>query len=88
MGKAITARLLADVERVAASVDGAVDVLVNNAGGVASRGMPEAHLAEMARAWEADYQSNVISAVMLTQADAGRPGRPPGGCGRAGRLRG
>jgi 3-oxoacyl-[acyl-carrier protein] reductase len=67
-----------DVERVAASVEGTVDVLVNNAGGVASRGMPDARLAEVARAWEADYQSNVISAVMLTQALLPRMRRPGG----------
>ena len=67
-----------DVERVAASVEGSVDVLVNNAGGVASRGMPETQLAEVARAWEADYQSNVISAVLLTQALLPRLRRPGG----------
>jgi 3-oxoacyl-[acyl-carrier protein] reductase len=67
-----------DVERVAASVDGTVDVLVNNAGGVASRGMPDARLAEVARAWEADYQSNVVSAVMLTHALLPRLRRPGG----------
>jgi len=57
-----------DVERVAARVGGPVDVLVNNAGGVASRGMPMAELADVAGAWEAEYQSNVISAVLLTHA--------------------
>jgi 3-oxoacyl-[acyl-carrier protein] reductase len=57
-----------DVERAAAGVGGTVDVVVNNAGGVASRGMPDGRLAEVARAWEADYQANVISAVLLTQA--------------------
>jgi 3-oxoacyl-[acyl-carrier protein] reductase len=67
-----------DVEGVAASVEGTVDVLVNNAGGVASRGMPESELAEVARAWEADYQSNVISAVMLTHALLPRLRRPGG----------
>ena len=67
-----------DVERVAASVDGTVDVLVNNAGGAASRGMPDAELAEVARAWEADYQANVISAVLLTQALLFRLRRPGG----------
>lgn len=67
-----------DVERAAASVEGTVDVLVNNAGGVASRGMPDADLADAARAWEADYQSNVISAVLLTQALLTRLRRPGG----------
>jgi len=67
-----------DVERVTAGVEGNVDVLVNNAGGVASRGMPDARLAEVVRAWEADYQANVISAVLLTHALLGRL-RSPGG---------
>lgn len=67
-----------DVERVAAAVADPVDVLVNNAGGVASRGMPDARLAEVARAWEADYQANVLSAVLLTQALLPRLRRPGG----------
>lgn len=67
-----------DVERVTAGVENTVDVLVNNAGGIASRGMPDAGLAEVARAWEADYQANVISAVMLTQALLARLRRPGG----------
>jgi 3-oxoacyl-[acyl-carrier protein] reductase len=67
-----------DAERAAAGVDGTVDVLVNNAGGVASRGMPDAGLAEVARAWEADYQANVISAVLLTHALLSRLRRPGG----------
>jgi 3-oxoacyl-[acyl-carrier protein] reductase len=67
-----------DVERAAAGVDGTVDVVVDNAGGVASRGMPDGRLAEVARAWEADYQANVISAVLLTQALLSRLRRPGG----------
>jgi 3-oxoacyl-[acyl-carrier protein] reductase len=67
-----------DVERAAASVEGTVDVLVNSAGGVASRGMPNADLADAARAWEADYQANVISAVLLTRALLTRLRRPGG----------
>jgi 3-oxoacyl-[acyl-carrier protein] reductase len=67
-----------DVERAAAGVPGTVDVLVNNAGGVASRGMPGDQLAEVARAWEADYRANVISAVMLTRALLPRLRRPGG----------
>jgi 3-oxoacyl-[acyl-carrier protein] reductase len=67
-----------DVERVAASIEGTVDVLVNNAGGVASRGIPETELAEVARAWEADFQSNVVSAVLLTHALGYRLRRPGG----------
>jgi 3-oxoacyl-[acyl-carrier protein] reductase len=67
-----------DVERVAASIEGTVDVLVNNAGGVASRGMPETGLAEVARAWDADFHSNVVSAVLLTHALGSRLRRPGG----------
>jgi 3-oxoacyl-[acyl-carrier protein] reductase len=40
-----------DVERLASLVAGEVAVLVNNAGGVASRGMPGAELADVARAY-------------------------------------
>lgn len=57
-----------DAERAAAGVGGTVDLLVNNAGGVASRGMPADRLADVALSWEADYKSNVVSAVMLTHA--------------------
>jgi 3-oxoacyl-[acyl-carrier protein] reductase len=67
-----------EVQRAAAGVDGTVDVLVNNAGGVASRGMPGDQLADVARAWEADYQANVLSAVMLTHALHARLRRPGG----------
>ena len=54
------------------------NVLVNNAGGVASRGTPNGQLAEVARAWEADYQANVLTAVLLTQALLSRLLRPGG----------
>ena len=67
-----------DAERAAAGIAGPVDVLVNNAGGVASRGMPGDRLADVARAWETDYQANVISAVMLTHALLPRLRRPGG----------
>ncbi len=65
-----------DVERAASFVEGPVDVLINNAGGIASRGMPRGTLAELAHAWEAEYQANVISAVLLTQALLPRLRRP------------
>ena len=67
-----------DAERAAARIEGTVDVLVNNAGGVASRGMPADRLAEVARSWEADYKANVLSAVMLTHALLPRLRRPGG----------
>jgi 3-oxoacyl-[acyl-carrier protein] reductase len=67
-----------DAERVATVVEETVDVLVNNAGGVASRGMPDAELAEVADAWEADYRANVTSAVLLTHALLSRLRRPGG----------
>lgn len=61
-----------DVERAAQAVDGTVDALVNNAGEVGSRGMPETGLAEVARAWEADYQAKAAMTScwlrMLNQA--------------------
>lgn len=56
-----------DVERVAAALGGAVDVLVNNAGGIA-RGTAGHGLVGVARTWEADYKSNVATAVLLTEA--------------------
>ncbi len=59
------------VERTAASIrampDAAVDVLVNNAGGVASTGDDD-RLAGVARDWEADFRANTLSAVLLTTA--------------------
>jgi len=67
-----------DAARAAAGVEGTVDVLVNNAGGVASRGMPTDQLSEVAQAWEANYKANVISAVMLTHALMPRLRRPGG----------
>jgi 3-oxoacyl-[acyl-carrier protein] reductase len=67
-----------DVERLAAAIEGQVDVLVNNAGGVASRGMPEVQLAQLARSWEADYRANIMTAVLLTHALLPRLARPGG----------
>jgi NAD(P)-dependent dehydrogenase (short-subunit alcohol dehydrogenase family) len=66
------------VERASEAIEGPVDALVNTAGGIASRGMPEDRLANVARAWEADYQANVLSAVLLTRALAPRLRRPGG----------
>jgi NAD(P)-dependent dehydrogenase (short-subunit alcohol dehydrogenase family) len=77
--------------KVADAVPGAVDVIVNNAGGVASRGTDDATLAGVAAAWRRDFEGNVLSAVLLTTALAPRlrrPGRHHGQRGRAGLRRG
>lgn len=65
------------VEAVAARLDRQVDVLVNNAGGVA-RGLPEVTLADVAATWEADFRGNVLSAVLLTTALMPHLRRPGG----------
>ncbi|MBO0813797.1 MAG: SDR family oxidoreductase [Actinobacteria bacterium] len=67
-----------EVERLAAHLPDTIDVLVNNAGGVASRGIADEKLAGVAAAWQADYQGNVISAVLLTTAVQRRLRRPGG----------
>ncbi len=67
-----------EVERAAAQLPDPIDVLVNNAGGIASRGMPEASLTEVTKAWQADYDANVLSAVLLTTALSPRLRRPGG----------
>lgn len=54
-------------EHVAEQVE-MVDVLVNNAGGAASAGMERDGLSKVAAAWQADYQVNVATAVLLTEA--------------------
>jgi 3-oxoacyl-[acyl-carrier protein] reductase len=59
-----------EVERAAADIRGElgdrVDVLVNNAGGV--RGATGEGLAAVADAWRANFDSNVLTAVLLTEA--------------------
>jgi 3-oxoacyl-[acyl-carrier protein] reductase len=57
------------VERALADLPASVDVLVNNAGGNTDIGAPEpADLAEVATAWRANLESNVLSAVLMTTA--------------------
>jgi 3-oxoacyl-[acyl-carrier protein] reductase len=51
---------------VAALPEPTVDVLVNNAGGIALSGGDG--LAAVARDWEADFRANTLSAVLLTNA--------------------
>jgi 3-oxoacyl-[acyl-carrier protein] reductase len=53
-------------EHVASMSDATVDVLVNNAGGIASDGGEG--LAAVAADWEADFRANTLSAVLLTAA--------------------
>jgi 3-oxoacyl-[acyl-carrier protein] reductase len=57
------------VERALAELPTSVDVLVNNAGGNTDIGAPEpAGLAEVATAWRANLEANVLSAVLMTTA--------------------
>lgn len=63
--------------RVAEQVE-TIDVVVNNAGGVASRGVESDGLAGVRQAWLADYESNVVTAVLLTEALRPKLRRPGG----------
>jgi 3-oxoacyl-[acyl-carrier protein] reductase len=74
---------LTDPGQVEAAVAGAVgragesvDVLVNNAGGAAAP--RPAPLAEVAAEWRAEYDRNVLTAVLLTSAVLPRLRRPGG----------
>jgi 3-oxoacyl-[acyl-carrier protein] reductase len=59
----------AQVEAALAELPDVVDLLVNNAGGNTSIGAPEpASLAEHATAWRANLDSNVLTAVLMTEA--------------------
>jgi 3-oxoacyl-[acyl-carrier protein] reductase len=59
----------AQVERALADLPQRVDVLVNNAGGNTDIGAPEpASLAEVAAAWQANVNANLLSAVLVTTA--------------------
>lgn len=76
-----TAADLTDPGQVAgvdADIEGDVDVVVNNAGGIASRGTDESTLSGVATAWQRDFDSNVLSAVLLTTALVPRLRRPGG----------
>jgi 3-oxoacyl-[acyl-carrier protein] reductase len=67
-----------EAERVAAELPETVDVLVNNAGGIGSRGIGGDGLAGVAACWQADYQANVLPVVLLTEALRARLRRPGG----------
>jgi 3-oxoacyl-[acyl-carrier protein] reductase len=67
-----------DVERVAGKLFSDVDVIVNNAGGFASRGLPWSRSSDIARALAIDFENNVLSAVLLTTELAPRLTRPGG----------
>jgi 3-oxoacyl-[acyl-carrier protein] reductase len=66
----------ADVERLAGTLEH-VDVVVNNAGGVASTD-PVSTLDDHARAWRQELDANLLSAVLLTTALEPKLTRPGG----------
>jgi 3-oxoacyl-[acyl-carrier protein] reductase len=53
-----------------------LDVVVNNAGGSGSA--PHTSLRDLSEQWQAAFQANVVSAVMLTEAVSGLLARPGG----------
>jgi 3-oxoacyl-[acyl-carrier protein] reductase len=65
-----------DVERLVSTVDGEIDVLVNNAGGFDLD--HEGGLAGTADWWRRVYDSNVVTAVLLTEALWDRLAHPGG----------
>jgi 3-oxoacyl-[acyl-carrier protein] reductase len=68
----------AQVEAAVASLPEVVDVLVNNAGGVPEIDVEGGALGGLARFWDAVWRSNVVSAVLLTEALLPRLRRPGG----------
>jgi 3-oxoacyl-[acyl-carrier protein] reductase len=66
------------VEEAVASLPDVVDVLVNNAGGVPEIDVEDGALGGLARFWDAVWRSNVVSAVLLTEALLPRLRRPGG----------
>src|SRR5437764_4717561 len=81
IGEAVTPQVadltkVSDVERLVSTVDGELDVLVNNAGGFDIE--HEDGLAGTADWWRRVYDSNVITAVLLTEALKDRLAHPAG----------
>ncbi|NUP53720.1 MAG: SDR family oxidoreductase [Catenulispora sp.] len=73
--------VLADVERVAGAVAESgepVDVLVNNAGGIVGGAGRDATLAEIEAEYRANFEGNVLTAVLLTHALIPQLARPGG----------
>jgi 3-oxoacyl-[acyl-carrier protein] reductase len=66
------------VEAAVASLPDVVDVLVNNAGGVPEIDVEGGALHGLGRYWDAVWRSNVVSAVLLTEALLPRLRRPGG----------
>lgn len=63
----------AQVEEALAELPGSVDVLVNNAGGNTDIGQADPEtLQDLARAWRANIDANLLSAVLVTTALRGR----------------
>jgi 3-oxoacyl-[acyl-carrier protein] reductase len=59
----------AEVEAALADLPESVDILVNNAGAnMARQGMKSGDLTALRALWIADFESNVISAVLVTEA--------------------
>jgi 3-oxoacyl-[acyl-carrier protein] reductase len=81
LGASAVAFDAADPDAVDAALESLPDpvhVLVNNAGGNTDFDRPEpAGLAELAAAWRANFEANVVSAVLMTTAL--RPRLPEGG---------
>lgn len=77
MWQAVDLSDAAEAEGVAARMDRPVDAVINAAGGV-TRGLPETTLAEVAAVWDADFRSNVLTAVLLTTALRPHLRRPGG----------
>lgn len=59
----------AEVEEALTELPATIDVLVNNAGGNTDLGQPDPDtLTDVARAWQANLDANLLSAVLVTTA--------------------